>query len=198
MPEMRGSELANRLSSLRPELRVLYMSGYTDHDVTQDSNLGKDIILLQKPFNLNVLKNKVKEALERTRLGKASPDIRLAERAQTARQADLSFTVRAQRFNLHVPLKYRLVGQIDWREGSTENISRSGMLFRAQELIPLHSQLDINLVLPSQIAGLAATEVVCLGEVVRALERDQFTTSPALAARILRYQFQHKSQHPQA
>jgi hypothetical protein len=40
------------------------------------------------------------------------------------------------------------------------------MLFRAQELISLHSQIDINLMLPWQIAGLAATKVVCLGEVV--------------------------------
>ena len=198
MPEMRGSELANRLSSLRPELRVLYMSGYTDHDLTQNSKLGKDIILLQKPFNLAVLKDKVKEALEKTRLREASPDIGWAEPAQTARTDNLSFTVRAQRFSLHVPLKYRLVGQVAWREGSTENISRSGMLFRAQELVPLNSQLEINLVLPWQIAGLAATEVVCRGEVVRALEPNQFTTFPALAAKILQYQFQPRPQQPGA
>ena len=198
MPGMSGRELANCLSSLRPKLRVLYMSGYTDLDVTQNSNFEEEIVLLQKPFNLAVLKNKVKEALERTRPEDASVDNRLAEQARTVTRDNLSFTVRAQRFNLHVPLKYRLVGQMDWREGSTENISRSGMLFRAQELVPIHSQLEINLVLPWEIAGLAPTEVVCRGEVVRTLEYDQFATRPALAAKILRYQFQSTSQQTQA
>jgi PAS domain S-box-containing protein len=198
MPGMSGRELANRLSALRPEIKVLYMSGYSEDAIGQNAKLEKEIVLLQKPFNLAVLQHKVQEALERTRPQGASAAIRFAEQAQTATQDNLPSSIRAQRFNLHVPLKYRLVGQVDWREGNTENISRSGMLFRAQELVPLRSQLEINLVLPWQIAGLAATEVVCRGEVVRALERDQFTTSHALAAKILRYQFQPRSQQPQA
>jgi hypothetical protein len=90
-------------------------------------------------------------------------------------------------------LKYRLNGESDWRVGQTENISRSGMLFRAEEMIPPTAQLEINLVLPAEIAGLTAAEVVCKGEVVRALEADPRSAGPAMAARILQYHFQHVS-----
>jgi hypothetical protein len=98
---------------------------------------------------------------------------------------------RAQRFQLHLPLRYRRLGENVWHEGTTENISRSGMLFQADEVLQLSSQLEINLVLPAEIAGLSATEVVCRGEVVRTVESHGTTLSPALAARILQYHFQH-------
>ena len=98
---------------------------------------------------------------------------------------------RAQRFKLHLPLRYRRLGEKQWHDGKTENISRSGMLFQADELLQPSSQLEINLVLPAEIAGLSATEVVCRGEVVRTVEANGKTLSPALAARILQYHFQH-------
>ena len=105
---------------------------------------------------------------------------------------------RAHRFNLHLPLKYRLLGEDDWRDGTTENISRSGMLFRAKELIAPNAQLEINLVLPAEIAGLSAAEVVCRGEVVRALQPEAPAMHPALAAKILQYRFQHGPHIPEA
>ena len=98
---------------------------------------------------------------------------------------------RAQRFQLHLPLRYRRLGEKSWHEGTTENISRSGMLFKTDEVLQPSSQLEINLVLPAEIAGLSATEVVCRGEVVRTVEPKGETVSPALAARILQYHFQH-------
>jgi hypothetical protein len=123
-----------------------------------------------------------------------SMSARLTGHAQMRVREKLSSPFRAQRFNLHLPLKYRLVGEGDWRQGTTENISRSGMLFRAEEMIPPNAMLEINLVLPAEIAGLSAAEVVCRGEVVRALEPEEPTMSPALAAKILQYHFQHGSQ----
>ena len=98
---------------------------------------------------------------------------------------------RAQRFQLHLPLRYRRLGEKDWHEGTTENISRSGLLFQGDDLLQPSSQLEINLVLPAEIAGLSGTEVVCRGEVVRTVEPQGSTLSPALAARILQYHFQH-------
>src|SRR5208283_4281708 len=94
---------------------------------------------------------------------------------------------RARRFNLHLPLRYRPLGEQSWRPGTTENISRSGLLFQAQELLLPNALLEISLVLPPKIAGLAATEVICRGEVVRSVEaqgqgQGQGVT-PALAAR---------------
>ena len=105
---------------------------------------------------------------------------------------------RAQRFKLQLPLKYRPIGEDGWREGTTENISRSGMLFRAEEMIPANVQLEINLVLPAEIAGLSAAEVVCRGEVVRTVDAETPSMNPALAAKILQYHFQHGSHVPEA
>ena len=105
---------------------------------------------------------------------------------------------RAQRFKLHLPLRYRQIGQHDWRVGTTENISRSGLLFRAEEAIAPNIQLEINLVLPAEIAGLASTEVMCRGEVVRTVEAETPSMSPALAAKILQYHFQHGSRMAEA
>jgi len=171
MPGMNGRELAHRLSALRPEIKVLYMSGYTENAIAHNGTLEEGITLLQKPFTLPTLKAKVREKL--------------------------SSLFRAQRFNLHLPLKYRLVGEGDWRKGTTENISRSGMLFRAEEMVSPNAMLEISIVLPAEIAGLSAAEVVCRGEVVRALEPKQPRMSPALAAKILQYHFQHGSLQPQ-
>jgi len=198
MPGMNGRELAYRISSLRPETKVLYMSGYTEKAVGHNAMLDAGITLLQKPFTLPALKTKVRELLDTAFPQEVSMSARLTGQAQIRVRQKLSFPLRAQRFNLHVPLKYRLVGEGDWREGTTENISRSGMLFRAEEMIPPNAMLEINLVLPAEIAGLSAAEVVCRGEVVRALEPEQPTTNPALAAKILQYHFQHGSQQPQA
>ena len=108
-----------------------------------------------------------------------------------APQAREVSSARAQRFYLQLPLRYRRLGEKEWHVGTTENISRSGMLFEADELLQPAAQLEINLVLPAEIAGLSSTEVVCRGEVVRTIQSRGETVSPALAARILQYHFQH-------
>src|SRR5579862_1166303 len=58
MPGMTGRELANHLSPRRPEMRVLYMSGYTENAIGQNGTLDAGITLLQKPFTLLTLKAK--------------------------------------------------------------------------------------------------------------------------------------------
>ncbi len=194
MPGMNGRELAQRICSLRPETKVLYMSGYTENAIGHNGTLDAGVSLLQKPFTLPALKAKVREVLDTPRPQEVAMSARLARQAQFAHTREkLSSPFRAQRFNLHLPLKYRPLGEGDWREGTTENISRSGLLFRAEELLAPNAQLEINLVLPTEIAGLSAAEVVCRGEIVRTVEPDSPTVSPALAAKILQYHFQHGS-----
>jgi len=110
---------------------------------------------------------------------------------QPAARARRAPPARAQRFQLHLPLRYRRLGDTQWHVGTTENISRSGLLFQTENVLQPNSQLEINLVLPAEIAGLSGTEVVCRGEVVRTVERTGESVTPALAARILQYHFQH-------
>jgi len=194
MPGMNGRELANKVSPTRPDMRVLYMSGYTENHIGHNGTLDEGITLLQKPFTLPALKAKVREMLDTPLPQEKHMSARLAQSVPIARTRNkISSPFRATRFDLHLPLKYRLVGESGWREGKTENISRSGMLFQAEEPIAPNAQLEINLVLPAEIAGLSAAEVVCRGEVVRMIDPESGTVSPTLAAKILQYHFQHGS-----
>ena len=64
MPEMSGPELRQRLKSLRPQTRVLYMSGYTDEALGRHGVLEPGMFLLQKPFSIGALGQKVREVLD--------------------------------------------------------------------------------------------------------------------------------------
>jgi two-component system cell cycle sensor histidine kinase/response regulator CckA len=63
MPKMGGVELARRLSSLRPDLRVVFMSGYSDDPVVRTIERSPSIFL-PKPFTTAALMGKVREILD--------------------------------------------------------------------------------------------------------------------------------------
>jgi two-component system cell cycle sensor histidine kinase/response regulator CckA len=65
MPQMSGRELAERLKAARPDLKVLYMSGYTSDVIARHGLLDADTALLQKPFTLDGLGRKVRAVLDR-------------------------------------------------------------------------------------------------------------------------------------
>jgi CheY-like chemotaxis protein len=63
MPEMNGWELARRLKPHRPDLRVLYLSGYADESITRQGVLDPGVTLLEKPFRPRDLAQRVREVL---------------------------------------------------------------------------------------------------------------------------------------
>ena len=63
MPEMGGPELIEQLRRRRPDLKVLYISGYTDEPAIYAQELPPETAYLQKPFTLGALVDKVKELL---------------------------------------------------------------------------------------------------------------------------------------
>jgi two-component system, cell cycle sensor histidine kinase and response regulator CckA len=72
MPGMSGRELAEQLRSERPEIPVLFMSGYTDETIAQHGMLEPGVVLLQKPFTASSLLRKLREVLDTSHPGNAS------------------------------------------------------------------------------------------------------------------------------
>jgi PAS domain S-box-containing protein len=65
MPGMSGPELATRLSTLRPGMKVLYTSGYTDDEVVRRGILTDAVRFINKPYAVSELTRKVREVLDR-------------------------------------------------------------------------------------------------------------------------------------
>jgi hypothetical protein len=88
---------------------------------------------------------------------------------------------RAQRFPLHVSLRYRKNGVSHWLDGKTINISRTGILFQADDNLPIKSVLDILVYFPMKVT------LTCRGLVVRAEES-------ACAVHLHRFRLTHPQQ----
>ena len=72
MPQMNGRQLAQRLSAVRPDLKCLYMSGYTADVIAHRGVLEEGMNFISKPFSLTSLAEKVREVLDAPAGGTAS------------------------------------------------------------------------------------------------------------------------------
>lgn len=66
LPGIGGRELAEQVAVIRPDIRILYVSGYTDDVILQHKLVERDVTLLQKPFTASSLSAKVRDVLDRT------------------------------------------------------------------------------------------------------------------------------------
>ena len=96
---------------------------------------------------------------------------------------------RATRFPLNLPLRYRRPGEPEWHEGLTENISRSGVLFRAHDALEPKTPVELTVLLPAGTFGAGAV-VNCGGFIVRTVQPTARETLPGFAAAISDYSLQ--------
>ncbi len=75
--------------------------------------------------------------------------------------------MRAPRFRLDLTVRYRPVGDVEWREAQTGNISSSGVLLRADDDLPVETRLEMRLALSLREPAARGGEVSCVGRVVR-------------------------------
>ena len=65
MPDVNGRELADRARTMRPDLKVLYTTGYTKDAIVHDGTLDPGVDLLPKPFTVDQLARKVRQVIDR-------------------------------------------------------------------------------------------------------------------------------------
>jgi YesN/AraC family two-component response regulator len=65
MPEMNGRDLAGKMTALYPDIRLLFMSGYTANVIAHRGVLDDGVAFIQKPFSMTDLMVKVREVLDK-------------------------------------------------------------------------------------------------------------------------------------
>jgi hypothetical protein len=95
---------------------------------------------------------------------------------------------RARRLSLQLPVRYRAKGLGTWHEGTVENLSQSGVLFRGPQQLPANTLVEMVFEMPEEISGQKNSSVLCQGRITRGKTlRDPEWVG--LAASILDYKF---------
>ena len=105
---------------------------------------------------------------------------------------------RAERFAIETTIRFRNVGQNRWYQGKTENISGSGVLFRAKNLVPLKTRVEMIFSLPIRGSGASGAHVRCFGQIARKAPPVGAGGETGLAATIEEYHLMHAEEGPHA
>jgi hypothetical protein len=100
---------------------------------------------------------------------------------------------RARRLKLRAPLRYRAKHQTAWYEGTIENLSQSGVLFRGAQSLIQNTLLEMIFEMPEEISGQKNSSVLCQGRVTRSQSERDSEDRVTLAASVLDYKFLHQS-----
>jgi hypothetical protein len=90
-----------------------------------------------------------------------------AETRKSHRQPKVTWTARDRRLRHVVPVLYCVNGSEEWLPGNSENLSRSGLLFRCGSDAAVGTRVEIKLEMPPELAGDSAAEVTCKATIAR-------------------------------
>ena len=103
--------------------------------------------------------------------------------------SDTSRDQRARRYPVPLALRYRQSGRKRWNNATTENISYSGVLFRAEMPMKPDTPIEMSLALPTGVPGEPPVNVMCLGRIVRVIPQNGEDDRLGLAASIMEFHF---------
>lgn len=107
---------------------------------------------------------------------------------------------RERRLRHQVSILFRVRGGDEWVEGVTENISRSGLLFRSSNLYEAGSILELIFEMPRELTGDDSAQVVCEGALLRVEQlpptRKKMNSAFLLACAITQYKFLPSIEQP--
>lgn len=108
-----------------------------------------------------------------------------------------SWSPRARRIKLNgQEMKYREVGTAAWHRGTLDNVSQTGVLFRAAEALAENAEVEMILEMPREISGLEHAQVIARGMVVRTVPPGNGQGKPAIAAGVWDYRVLHDKDDP--
>ena len=118
-----------------------------------------------------------------------------AETRPSHRPTKVVWIARERRLRHVVPVSFRVNGEGEWLSGTSENLSRSGLLFRSAVELSSGAKLEIKLEMPSELAGDEDAEVVCKATVARVTHAAKSKEAEAflIACAIEDYDFGKKS-----
>jgi hypothetical protein len=102
------------------------------------------------------------------------------------------YVLRAFRYPIHTPIRFRKSDEAEWHEGMTLNISRTGIFFQSDMNLPPRTLLEMQISLPHEILGEPQANVLCWGPVVRLSPKPSEQGETSMAAAISRYRFGHE------
>jgi hypothetical protein len=82
------------------------------------------------------------------------------------------------------------MGDSEWHEGKSENISHSGVLFRGEDALEIDTPVEIRLMLSTTDSESGPSEVTCRGRVVRTIPSGNDCSAPVVAVTIECYEFE--------
>jgi CheY-like chemotaxis protein len=196
LPDVSGLEVARQLRGRSPHTPILMLTGawFELRDTELLNTAGVDDLLM-KPFDRKQLLTKVESMAGLKAYSEELQRVATIDQPHKPERAAQNPGPRAPRFTLHFPVRYRMVGQNDWRTGVTENISRSGLLVRGEHVVEPNTQVEMTFLLPVTSVGDPPAEVTCHAEIVRVAPEDH---KPTFGAKILHYRLQRGQQQADA
>jgi len=101
---------------------------------------------------------------------------------------------RARRLRVEVPIMYRQSGTEGWYSGVVQNVSQSGVMFEAAQLLPDDADIEMVFEMPMEITGQPQSRVFCRGYVARSTMSRRKPPFPQIGVAIAGYSFLHENE----